>query len=65
MESNQSSRQKPKGHLRYESLLKALPPDILQELVRRRLEDVEKAMRENPSNIVYDENQNSRHEEGL
>jgi hypothetical protein len=34
---------KKKGHLRNESMLKALPPDILRELVRRRLEEIEKA----------------------
>jgi hypothetical protein len=43
MASKQSSYKKPKGHLRNESMLKALPPDILKELVRRRLEDIEKA----------------------
>jgi hypothetical protein len=43
MVSNQSFDRKPKGHLRNESLLKALPPDILGELVRRRLEEIEKA----------------------
>jgi hypothetical protein len=43
MESNQSLDKKPKGHLRNESMLKALPPDILKELARRRLEEIEKA----------------------
>ena len=33
---------KPKGHLRYESLLRALPPDILKELVNRKLEEIER-----------------------
>ncbi|MDR0562363.1 MAG: hypothetical protein LBG73_06705 [Spirochaetaceae bacterium] len=28
------------GHLRYESLLKALPPDILRELAKRKLEEI-------------------------
>jgi DNA-binding TFAR19-related protein (PDSD5 family) len=42
---DQSSNKKaaPKGHLRNESMLKALPPDILQELARRRLEEIERA----------------------
>jgi DNA-binding TFAR19-related protein (PDSD5 family) len=45
MESNQSldKQNRPKGHLRNESLLKALPPDILQELARRRLDEIEHA----------------------
>jgi hypothetical protein len=43
MASNQSLDRKPKGHLRNESMLKAMPPDILRELVRRRLEEIEKA----------------------
>jgi hypothetical protein len=34
---------KQKGHLRNESMLKAMPPDILRELVRWRLEEIEKA----------------------
>ena len=33
---------KPKGHLKYESLLKALPPDILRELTNRKLEEIER-----------------------
>jgi hypothetical protein len=33
---------KPKGHLKYESLLKALPPDILKELTNRKLEEIER-----------------------
>jgi hypothetical protein len=37
-------KHKPKGRLRNESMLKALPPDILQELVRRRLAEIEKFM---------------------
>jgi hypothetical protein len=43
MASNQSwdSEQKPKGHLRNEYMLKAMPPDILQELARRRLAEIE------------------------
>jgi hypothetical protein len=48
MESEQSLGRKPKGHLRNESMLKALPPDILKELVRRRLEDIEKAKQNLP-----------------
>jgi DNA-binding TFAR19-related protein (PDSD5 family) len=45
MASNQSldKNKKPKGHLRNESMLKAMPPDILRELARRRLEEIEKA----------------------
>jgi DNA-binding TFAR19-related protein (PDSD5 family) len=41
MASNQSLDKKPKGHLRNESMLKAMPPDILKELARRRLEEIE------------------------
>jgi DNA-binding TFAR19-related protein (PDSD5 family) len=43
MASNQSLDKKPKGRLRNESMLKALPPDILKELARRRLAEIEKA----------------------
>jgi hypothetical protein len=43
MASNQSLDKKPKGHLRNESMLKALPPDILRELAQRRLEEIKKA----------------------
>jgi hypothetical protein len=49
MASNQSLDKKPKGHLRNESMLKALPPDILKELALRRLEEIEKA-KQNPPN---------------
>jgi hypothetical protein len=34
---------KLRGHLRNESMLKAMPPDIVRELARRRLEEIEKA----------------------
>ena len=46
MASNQSlaknKESKPKGHLRYESILKAMPPDILRELVNRKLEEIKR-----------------------
>jgi hypothetical protein len=43
MALNQSLDKKPKGHLRNESMLKAMPPDIVRELARRRLAEIEKA----------------------
>jgi hypothetical protein len=43
MASDQSSDKKPRGHLRNESMLRSLPPDILRELVRRRQEEIKKA----------------------
>lgn len=51
MASNQSlvKNKKSKGHLRYESMLKALPPDILRELVNRKLEEI-KRIQEQPKN---------------
>ena len=54
MALNQSSAEtrdtKPRGHLKYESLLKALPPDILRELTKRKLEEIERirAAQQNP-----------------
>jgi hypothetical protein len=47
MASDQSSdkKAKPKGRLRNESMLKAMPPDILQELVRRRLDEIKTAQK--------------------
>jgi hypothetical protein len=49
---DQSSDKKPKGHLRNESMLRSLPPDILRELVRRRQEDIEKAKQNHEKPLV-------------
>jgi hypothetical protein len=38
----ENKESKPKGHLRYESMLKAMPPDILRELVNRKLEEIKR-----------------------
>ena len=40
----ESGKTRPKGHLRYESLLRALPPDILRELVNRKRAEVERIL---------------------
>jgi hypothetical protein len=42
MESKISSENeaRPKGRLLYEGLLRAMPPDIVKELARRRLEEI-------------------------
>jgi hypothetical protein len=37
-----ASKQKPKSRLIYEGMLKAMPPDIVKELARRRLEEIER-----------------------
>jgi hypothetical protein len=37
-----SLAKKSKGHFKYESMLKAMPPDIVKELARRRLEEIER-----------------------
>ena len=36
------SNKEPKPRLIYEGMLKAMPPDIVKELARRRLEEIEK-----------------------
>ncbi|MDR1257023.1 MAG: hypothetical protein LBJ86_04695 [Spirochaetaceae bacterium] len=43
LDQSLDNKARPKGHLRYESMLKAMPPDILRELARRRLDEIDKA----------------------
>jgi hypothetical protein len=40
--SLESKQKKPKSRLLYEGMLKAMPPDIVKELARRRLEEIER-----------------------
>jgi hypothetical protein len=41
MDLKNSLAKQSKGHFKYESMLKAMPPDIVKELARRRLEEIE------------------------
>jgi hypothetical protein len=41
MDLKKSLAEKSKGHFKYESMFRAMPPDIVKELARRRLEEVE------------------------
>ncbi|GHV96286.1 hypothetical protein AGMMS50293_26060 [Spirochaetia bacterium] len=38
----ENKKPQSKGHLRYESMLKAMPPDILRELANRKLEEIDR-----------------------
>lgn len=42
LERSSASNKKPKPRLIYEGMLQAMPPDIVKELARRRLEEIEK-----------------------
>ena len=39
--------EKSKGRFKYEGMLKAMPPDIVKELARRRMEEVKRYVEAN------------------
>jgi len=59
MESDQllaeTKKQNGKYRLRYESMLKAMPPDIRQELARRKLEEINEIYRKKQASTVVSE----------
>jgi hypothetical protein len=46
MNLKKSLVEKTTGHFKYESMLKAMPPDIVKELARRRLEEIQRCQAE-------------------
>ncbi|MDR2078894.1 MAG: hypothetical protein LBP74_04120 [Treponema sp.] len=50
LKRSSASKQKPKPRLIYEGMLKAMPPDIVKELARRRLEEIKRYQDEKEEN---------------